>query len=77
MTEIRCVVFNNKGVQCSSVFTTKEVVGPKAKFICKNHNRAEQVRANDRIYDPTKDEADKDLHFQDFQFDDKLSGGHI
>lgn len=74
MSEIRCIVVNNKGERCTTTITVSVPVAEKVSYICKNHARAEQVRANNRNYDPVKDEEDKDLHFQDVQFDKNLGG---
>lgn len=74
MNNIQCVVVN-KGVRCETFISVSDPVSDKCSFICKNHNRAEQVRAAKRSYDPIKDEADKDVHFQDCQFDPNLYGG--
>lgn len=73
MADIRCIVVDGKGERCSTTVTVSEPVAAKAQYICKNHPRAVQVRANGREYDPVKDEADKELHFQDHQFDKDLS----
>ena len=56
---------------------TEEAVSPKASFICKDHPREIQVQAAGRKYNPITDEADKDVHFQDHQFDKNLGTGTI
>ena len=71
MNTIKCKID-----ECSSVFTTEEAVSPNAQYICKNHNRAIQVRAAGRTYDPKTDEADQDVHFQTCQFDPALAHAH-
>ena len=70
MNEIRCLV---KG--CSEVFKTEEPVSSNARFICKNHPKETQVRADGRVFDKRTDRADEKVHFQTVQFDPKLSGG--
>lgn len=64
MNSIPCKV---KG--CTNVHLTEEAVSPKASFICREHPRETQVLAAGRKYNPETDEADKDVHFQDHQFD--------
>jgi hypothetical protein len=71
MTTTKCTV-EEKGVRCSTTLEVTEPMSPQFKFICKNHPRSVQVRANGRQYDPAKDEKDKDLHFQAHQFDKDL-----
>ena len=51
---------------------TEEAVSPNASFICKDHPREVQVQAAGRKYNPETDESDKDVHFQDTQFDKDL-----
>ena len=70
MNSIPCKV---KG--CTNVHLTEEAVSPNASFICKGHPREVQVRAAGRKYNPETDEADKDVHFQDHQFDKDLRIG--
>jgi len=75
MNSIKCKID-----ECLSVFTTEEAISPNAQYICKNHNRATQVRAAGRTYDPKIDEADQDVHFQTCQFDptlDRRSGKEV
>lgn len=72
MNQIHCII---KG--CSTIFETNELVAANARFICKNHDRAAQVRAVGRKYNSETDEADKDIHFQDAQFDPYLGGGEL
>lgn len=67
MNEIKCRIEN-----CAEVHRTAEAVSPNATFLCKNHPRAVQVRAMGGIYKPEIDEKDKDVHFQDHQFDKSL-----
>ena len=72
MTTINCKV-EEKGVRCSTTIeVTEEIAKNFNGFICKNHPRSVQVRANGRQYDPTRDERDKDLRFQEYQFDEDL-----
>ena len=72
MTTINCKV-EEKGVRCSTTIeVTEEIAKNFNGFICKNHPRSVQVRANGRQYDPAKDEKDKVLHFQEHQFDKDL-----
>ena len=51
---------------------TEEAVSPNASFICKDHPREVQVQAAGRKYSPETDEADKEIHFQNHQFDKDL-----
>jgi hypothetical protein len=67
MNSIPCKV---KG--CTNVHQTEEAVSPNASFICKEHPREVQVEAAGRKYNPETDEADRDVHFQDHQFDKDL-----
>ena len=67
MNSIPCKV---KG--CTNVHLTEEAISPKASFICKDHPREVQIQAAGRKYNPKTDEADKDVHFQDHQFDKDL-----
>jgi hypothetical protein len=71
MTTIQCKV-EEKGVRCSTTIEVNEPVSDDVSFTCRNHPRAVQARANQRIYDPTHDEADQQVHFQDVQFDPDL-----
>jgi hypothetical protein len=72
VTTINCKV-EEKGVRYSTTIeVTEEIAKNFNGFICKNHPRSVQVRANGRQYDPAKDEKDKDLHFQAHQFDKDL-----
>ena len=72
MTTINCKV-EEKGVRCSTTIeVTEEIAKNFNGFICKNHPRSVQVRANGRQYDPAKDEKDKELHFQSVQHDPDL-----
>lgn len=76
MTTINCKV-EEKGVRCSTTIeVTEEIAKNFNGFICKNHPRSVQVRANGRQYDPAKDEKDKDIHFQETQFDKDLGHQH-
>ena len=72
MATIRCKVLDNNGAQCESTIDVSLPLAENAGFICKNHPRAAQVRANSRQYDPARDEADKGVHFQEAQFDPDL-----
>jgi hypothetical protein len=74
VTTINCTV-EEKGVRCSTTLEVTEPMSPQFRFICKNHPRSVQVRANGRQYDPAKDEKDKDLHFQEYQFDKDFKRG--
>jgi len=77
MIEIKCVVDG-----CPNVFRTEEAVSPNFRYMCSGracygddtltHTREDQVRAVGRRYDPKADEADKDIHFQNHQFDRQL-----
>ena len=64
MPTIRCSISG-----CSTQFDTIEPVAANARFICKNHKRAEQLKAVGRKYSSKLDEKDRDVHFQDHQFD--------
>jgi hypothetical protein len=71
VTKINCTV-EEKGVRCSTTLDITEPMSSSFKYICRNHPRAAQVRANGRSYDPVKDNRDKDTHFQETQFDKDL-----
>jgi len=49
---------------CDETFRPTELLHPGAKFICKKHPRAEQLRAVGRGYDKKKDHADEEAAFQ-------------
>jgi len=74
VTTINCIV-EEKGARCSTTLEVTEPLSPSFKFICRNHPRSVQVRANGRPYDPAKDERDKDIRFQTHQFDKDLRRG--
>lgn len=57
---------------CSTQFETADAVAVNVRFICKNHPRAEQVRAAGRAYDPEADNVDAKIKFQPHQFDKDL-----
>lgn len=77
MVEYKCVI---KG--CNSTVKVDGSVSPNFKYICSGrmaygdqvllHTREQQCRATGRIYNPKADEADKEVHFQDTQFDKDL-----
>ena len=46
-----------------------------ARYICPHHTRREQWKALERQPDERKDNSDKDIHFQDHQFDKDLKRG--
>jgi hypothetical protein len=71
VTTINCIV-EEKGARCSTTIEVTEQLSSGFKFICKNHPRAVQVRASGRVYDPVKDNVDKDVRFQEKQFDKDL-----
>lgn len=68
MPTIRCSISG-----CSTQFDTTEPVAANARFICKNHKRAEQLKAIGRKYSSKADEKDREVRFQDHQFDRDLS----
>ena len=74
MATIRCKVLDNNGVRCENMIDVSLPLAENADYICAspNHSRAAQVRANNRQYDPARDEADKGVHFQEAQFDPDL-----
>jgi len=72
MTTVRCRVDG-----CNASINVTEAVSPNVSFICKNHPRSVQVKANGRVYDERRDEADKEVHFQDVQFDPDLARSGI
>lgn len=57
---------------CATEIIVSEPVGAKARFICKNHTRDEQLKAVGRKFNPMKDEQDKEERFQEHQFDKKM-----
>lgn len=65
---IRCAITG-----CVSTFETNEKVADGSRFICCHHSRREQVEAAERPYDPVGDNADREVHFQDYQFDRELA----
>jgi hypothetical protein len=72
MATIQCKVEEN-GVRCTNTITLDEDITGLTGFICRHHlSRIAQVRANQREYDPTRDEADKAVRFQEHQFDPDL-----
>ena len=68
MAVLKCVVDG-----CSTELTTNEPVSEIVRYICKNHPRSVQAAAAGRTYDQQRDEADRDVHFQDVQFDPDLA----
>lgn len=73
MPQIQCKVVE-KEIRRTSIVEASEPLSAGAGYICSHHPRAVQVRANGRDYDPVRDEADKDIHFQDVAFDPDLGG---
>lgn len=71
MNTTQCVV-ETKGKRCLEVFGSEEPLHPNVRFICKNHDRREQVLAAGRVYIPESDHKDAEVHFQDVQFDKEL-----
>ena len=69
MNSINCKI---KG--CKEVFLTEEAVSPLARFVCKNHPRSVQLAEVGRVM-TEKDEKDKEVHFQECQFDPGLASG--
>ena len=70
MNEVKCQIPG-----CSEVFKTAEDVSPLARFTCKNHPRAIQVRAAGRVFKEARDLRDTDVRFQPFQFDKSMGTG--
>ena len=91
MPQIQCKVIE-KETRCTSVLEVPDALSVDARYICRHHTRAAQVRAMNKInserhipknekdvfisrsYDPVRDEADKDIRFQDVAFDPELGG---
>ena len=71
MTRVNCIIEG-----CSGFIDLSEPVAAKCSYICKDHPRAVQCRAvvGRPEYDAAKDESDKDVHFQEIQFDPELGG---
>jgi hypothetical protein len=77
MAEYKCAIEG-----CTSTIKVDGPVTPSFRFICSGrtaygdqtllHTREQQCRAAGRVYDPKADEADKEVHFQDHQFDKNL-----
>jgi hypothetical protein len=77
MAEYKCVI---KG--CNGTIKVDGPMSPNFRFICSGrvaygdeillHTREQQCQAAGRSYDAKADEADKDIHFQDTQFDKDL-----
>jgi len=65
---IRCAISG-----CVSTLETNEPVAAEARFICRHHPRREQVEAANRPYDPVGDNTDREVHFQDYQFDPEMA----
>ena len=70
MTELKCSVEG-----CTQVFQTEELVSPLATFICKHHPRSVQMATQGRVYNPSVDSKDEEIHFQDHSFDKTLHSG--
>lgn len=67
MNQIKCTM---KG--CDSVFPTNEPVSPRARFICRKHNRRAVLRKLGRKFQEGVDDADKKVTFQAYAFDKRL-----
>ena len=72
MATIQCKVIENE-VRCTNtIVVADEGVTADTGFICRHHPRVVQVRASNREYDLSRDEADKAVRFQEYQFDPDL-----
>jgi len=67
MNQIKCTM---KG--CDSVFETNEPVSPKARFICKKHNRRTVLKRLGRKFTEGVDDADAQIKFQTYAHDKAL-----
>ncbi len=62
---------------CTTLYRAGEQLTRKAKYICRNHSRQDQVEAfqeyvpERRGYDSTKDRQDAHVHFQEYQLEIK------
>lgn len=57
---------------CSSFLESNEPISPSCRFLCRHHTKEEHLAANNRNYNPDRDESDKQQHFQEYQFDKKI-----
>jgi len=64
MNELRCTIEG-----CTTVFKTEEPISINARYICSKHDRATQVRAAGRVFNPDADFRDAEVKFQDHAFD--------
>jgi hypothetical protein len=69
MNTLKCVI---EGC-LTEISVGGEPMSSDARYICKNHSRASQVRAANRVYNPDIDEKDKKIRFQKYQFDKDLA----
>lgn len=65
---------------CKEVFTSELKIAPDARYICRHHPRAEQIRAVGRK--PSwRDSLDQEEHFQVYAFDKDIlrrgTGGDV
>lgn len=77
MTVFQCIVMTKDETRCLKTTETNLPVSPNFRYVCSHHTREEQLQVLSRPYDPVKDEADRDVHFQDFQFDEELASSGI
>ena len=73
MTVFQCIVMTKDETRCLKTTETNLPVSPNFRYVCSHHTREEQLQVLSRPYDPVKDEADRDDHFQDSQFEDDLA----
>ena len=72
MATIQCKV-GEGDERCKITIEVLESVSEHVSYICKNHPRAVQLRAAGRVYNYAKDDADKRIRLQEFQFDHDMS----
>jgi len=62
--KIKCIIDG-----CNEIFETEESISVNARFICRHHPRASQVKAVGRTFRESRDLRDQDVRFQNCKFD--------
>lgn len=70
MSELRCIVKDKDGKQCSTVIEVSEPVVEKVNYICRHHSDSVQRAAAGNAKVPRSD-----THIQEYQFDHNLRHG--
>lgn len=68
MTAIKCIIAN-----CKSEFEVEDAAAVP-RYLCSSHTRQEQYEALGRRFVPEYDWTDRDVRFQEFQFDPFFGG---